>query len=211
MRQRGIIQAVLLAALVLTPLTVRSASLDQLTLLSEEYPPLNYTDDGIREGIATDLRVEMLAASGSLKSHKDIASIPWARGYGIVRRKADTLLYSMTRTAAREQLFQWVGPILQSEIVLLARKDRQLTISSLAEIESKKLRIGVVLDDVGHQLLLEKGVDRAEDDVPELRDGHQGEQCECSDHVEPPDTLVDVQCGLDPNPVEALRYGVARR
>lgn len=133
-------------------------NIDNLLLITEEYPPLNFSEDGIRQGIATDLLVEMLAANGSLKSHKDIASLPWARGYRIIQHNSNILLYSMTRTEARENLFKWVGPIIQSQIVLLARKDRQIQIDDLQEINRKNYRVGVVLDDVGEQLLLEQGV-----------------------------------------------------
>lgn len=136
-----------------------AASVDELILISEEYPPLNFTEYGLHRGIATDLLVEMLATTGSLKSHKDIASLPWARGYQLVRKQPNVMLFSMTRTRAREALFHWVGPILQSEIVLLARKDSELKLENLQQLQDKDLKIGVVLDDVGHQLLKEQLID----------------------------------------------------
>ena len=132
--------------------------LDDLILVSEEYPPLNYTEHGLHHGIASDLLVEMLAATGSLKSHKDIASLPWARGYQMARKQQNLLLFSMTRTSSRESLFHWVGPILQSEIVLLARKESQLKLDNLQQLQDKNLKVGVVLDDVGHLLLKEQQI-----------------------------------------------------
>ena len=116
-------KTILTTLLVLVAATISWATpLDKLILISEEYPPLNYTEDGLRRGIATDLLVEILAAAGSLKSHKDIASLPWARAYQLARRHDNILLFSVSRTRDREPLFHWVGPILQSEIVLIARK-----------------------------------------------------------------------------------------
>lgn len=135
-----------------------AAPLDKLTLISEEYPPLNYTEDGLRRGIASDLLVEMLARTGSLRSHKDIASLPWARGYQLALRNDNILLFSVTRTSSREPLFHWVGPILQSEIVLLARKDRQIKLDSLQQLQENQFKVGVVLADAGHQLLKEQKI-----------------------------------------------------
>jgi len=135
--------------------SVAAAGLDDLVLITEEYPPFNFSLDGVRQGIATDALIEMLAAAGSLKSHKDVASIPWARGYQIALRTPNVLLYSMTRTEAREKLFKWVGPIVPADIVLLEKKSRRLKISDLQQLNEPNMRIGVVLDDVGEQLLKE--------------------------------------------------------
>ena len=142
------------ALLILLTATISGAApVDKLILITEEYPPLNYTEDDLHRGIATDLLVEMLARTGSLKSHKDIASLPWARGYELALDRENVLLFSMTRTDARDELFQWVGPILPAEIVLLARKDAQIKLDNLQQLEEQQLNIGVVLADVGHQIL----------------------------------------------------------
>jgi ABC-type amino acid transport substrate-binding protein len=135
-----------------------AAGLSELTLISEEYPPFNFTEDGIRRGIATDALMEMLAAAGSLRSSKDIASLPWARGYRIALEHPNVLLFSVTRTAAREKKFKWVGPIVEAEIVLLQKNPPQPLITNLHQVKERNLRIGVVLDDVGHQLLKENQV-----------------------------------------------------
>ncbi len=140
----------------LTATFSHAAPADNLILISEEYPPLNYTEDGLHRGIATDLLVEILAITGSLKSHKDIASIPWARGYQLALDQKNVLLFSMTRTQAREPLFQWVGPILPAEIVLLARKDAHIKLENLQQLAKEQLKVGVVLADIGHQLLKEQ-------------------------------------------------------
>ncbi|MCF6178406.1 MAG: ABC transporter substrate-binding protein [Geopsychrobacter sp.] len=135
--------------------------LDDLVFITEEYPPFNFTDAGEVQGIATDTLLEMLKLSGASQTRDDIGSLSWARGYDIALHTEDVLLYSMTRTAAREKLFKWVGPIIRSKIVLFARKDHHLTLKSIDEINQRKLRVGVVLNDVGEQILQEQGVERA--------------------------------------------------
>ncbi len=152
----------LLTILLLLAATNLSAqNLDELIIVSEEYPPFNFTVAGQRQGLSTDLLVEMLKLAGSNQTRADIGVVPWARAYSLALNERNVLLYSTTRTAAREQLFKWVGPILKSKFVLFARKDAQLKISSLKEINERKLRVGVVLHDVGEQMLLEQGVSKA--------------------------------------------------
>ena len=151
---------ILAAGLMLLLFTLPAAaqSLDDLTLITEEYPPFNFTEDGVHRGIATDALIEILAAAGSLKSHKDVASIPWARGYHIAQNAPNILLYSVTRTEAREKLFKWVGPIVEADIMLLQKTSHHLKIDNPEQINTQKLRVGVVLDDVGEQLLKEQQV-----------------------------------------------------
>lgn len=135
--------------------------LDNLIIVTEEYPPFNFVKDDLRQGISTDVLVEMLKLAGAEKGREDIAFLPWARAYNLATHTRNVLLYSTTRTPAREELFKWVGPILKSEFVLFARKDAHLKLNSLAEINERKLQVGVVLEDVGEQILLERGVYRS--------------------------------------------------
>lgn len=135
-------------------------TLEDLVFITEEYPPFNFTADETLQGISTDLLVEMLQRLDAKQTRKDIASFSWARGYNLALKQKNTVLYSTTRTAAREDLFQWVGPIIRSEIVLLARKTDNISLRNLEELNGKGLRIGVVLNDVGEQILQENDIDR---------------------------------------------------
>ncbi len=135
-------------------------TVEDLIFITEEYPPFNFAVDGKELGIATDTLLEMVKLVGAHQTREDIGSFQWARGYNAALKIKNVLLFSTTRTAAREKLFKWVGPIIRSEIVLFARKDRNLSLNSLDEINLKKLRVGVVLNDVGEQTLLELGVKR---------------------------------------------------
>lgn len=146
--------------MLLSTTSLRAQTLDDLILITEEYPPFNFTEEGTTQGIATDLLIEMLKQIGAGQTREDIGLLPWARGYSIALSTEDVLLFSTTRTAAREDLFKWVGPIIRSKIVLFARKDRKINLSNIEDINQKKLRVGVVLNDVGEQILLKLGVKR---------------------------------------------------
>ena len=64
---------------------------------------------------------EMLKVAGSQQTRGDIAFLPWARAYNLALNNKNVLLFSTTRTEAREALFKGVGPILKSNFVLFAR------------------------------------------------------------------------------------------
>ena len=136
-------------------------TIDDLTIVTEEYPPFNFTTGEKRQGIATDTLIEMLKLSASNQTRADIAFLPWARAYNLAVNNRNVLLYSTTRTEAREKLFKWVGPILKSKFVLFARKDAHLKIDSVSDINERELNVGVVLHDVGEQMLLNQGLNRA--------------------------------------------------
>lgn len=85
-----------------------------------------------------------------------IQVVPWARGYKAALETPNVMLFSTGRTAERENLFTWVGPIVNIRYSLVAKKSKNLKLSSLED--AKKLRsIGVVRADVREQLLLSRG------------------------------------------------------
>lgn len=147
-------------AVVLASTPVSAMSIDDLVFITEEYPPFNFERDGRRQGIAVDVLEEMLAQAGSRKTRADIKVWPWARGYETALKEKNTVLFSTTRTEAREPLFKWVGPIMPSRIVLVAKKNRDIRIKSVDDLKQSAYRIGVVREDIGGQLLADMGVNK---------------------------------------------------
>jgi polar amino acid transport system substrate-binding protein len=139
--------------------TLFAQSVDDLVFITEDYAPLNFSKDGKVQGISVDVMVEMLKVAGSKKTREDIMLQPWARGYKQALNKKNTTLFAMSRTEAREELFKWVGPIIPSNIVLVAKKSRGIKINSVEDI-SQYNTIGVVRDDIGEQMLLELGISK---------------------------------------------------
>ena len=113
---------VIAVSLIGLPGAVSAQTVDDLTFITEDYPPFNFERDGKRQGIAVDALAEMLALAGARKTRADIKVWPWARGYETALKEKNTVLFSTTRTEAREGLFKWVGPIMPSRIVLVAKK-----------------------------------------------------------------------------------------
>lgn len=146
------------AVLLFACLPSTAQTLDDLTFITENYPPYNFERDGKRKGIAVDALVEMLALAGAKKTRADIKVWPWARGYETALREKNTVLFSTTRTEEREKLFKWVGPIMPSRIVLVAKKKRGIKLNAIDDLNKANYKIGVVREDIGAQLLATLGV-----------------------------------------------------
>jgi len=145
------------AAVIATP--AYSQTINDIDIMTEIYPPHNFKDEqGELRGISVDVMTLMLARMHAQKGRKDIKLLPWSRGYRKVLSDNNSCLFSMTRTKSRENLFQWVGPIIKTRVVIIAKKDRHLVLNNFDDL--KKIRIGVAIEDVGEQLLLAGGIDK---------------------------------------------------
>ena len=112
----------LLAICALLPVPA-PASLEGLTFITEEYPPYNFKRNDRLEGISVEILERIFEQSDTPLTRDDIHYYPWARGYDTALSEPGTVLFSTTRTAQREALFQWVGPIATDRVSLIARRD----------------------------------------------------------------------------------------
>jgi len=131
-------------------------SLDKVKIFTENYPPYNMEVNGKLKGISVDILDAMLKHIDTKLTIDNVKLQPWARGYKIVLKKKNTMLFSTTRTAQREKLFKWVGPIISTKIGIIAPKAKHITIKNLKELNNYK--IGAVINDIGEQLLEANGV-----------------------------------------------------
>ncbi len=127
-----------------------------ILVMTEDLPPFNFAEDGNITGISTEVVRHIFHQSGLEMAQGDIQLYPWARAYHEVKYSPDTALFSMARTAEREDLFCWVGPLLNVAIGAVARKDRHLDIRSIDDFNH--YRIGTVRDGAPEQLLIQAGV-----------------------------------------------------
>lgn len=148
----------LITTCLIATVTLAQSNLQTLSYLTEEYPPYNFTEAGELKGIAVDLLVAASAIATQPVTKENISVHPWASAYRAVLINKNTVLFSTTRTKLRENLFNWVGPISPTRIVVLAKKQSQIVIDDPHDLI--QYRTGVIRDDVGEQLLLESGVPR---------------------------------------------------
>jgi polar amino acid transport system substrate-binding protein len=130
--------------------------LPQFLIMTEDWPPYQFKKGGTFEGIAVDLMVLMLKKTGSNQNRKDIFLYPWARGYDQLLSQENTILFSMTRTNERENLFKWVGPIFTNSTFLIAMKSKNIKIISTDDI--KQYRIGTIIKDASELFVTRLGI-----------------------------------------------------
>ena len=133
-----------------------------LILTTEESAPYNMQEGVKVIGIATDKVREAMARA---KQDYKIDLLPWKRAYDSALTQDNTCVYSTTRTAEREALFKWIGPVAASEWVMFGRADRKFDLKGLED--ARALRIGTYNGDVRDAYLRARGfqVDTATDDV----------------------------------------------
>jgi polar amino acid transport system substrate-binding protein len=124
-----------------------------LKIYTEEYPPLNFAENGKITGQATEVVRELMKRTGT---DADIQLAAWEEGYKAVMEKPNVALFSVAMTPERKPLLQWVGPIAFVNTNFYTRKGSKLAPSNLDE--AKKLpKIVVVKDYYSEQFLRKEG------------------------------------------------------
>lgn len=125
---------------------------ETIKILTEEYPPYNYTDKGKITGLGTEV---VQAVLKEINIEGQFQSVPWARAYETTQNSENVLIYSINRSKDREKLFKWVGQITPTDFYLFSLKSRNIQLADLGS--AKNLQIGTVNQDVGEQFLASQG------------------------------------------------------
>jgi len=136
---------------VCSAVTAHALSFEDLTYMTEEYYPYNYTERGEIKGISVDLLRMTWKELGVAPQPIDV--LPWARAYEHVQNDPATILFSMAKTEGREDMFKWAGPIRVVRFVLVAKKSKQITLATLDDLAGYS--VGTLRDDIT-DILLEK-------------------------------------------------------
>jgi len=138
----------------------RKLNISRLQIYPEDFPPYNYLDaSGKVTGKSTIVVRELLSR---LSQSADITLGTLSDGYSRALSGPNVAIYSLGRTAEREPLFKWVGPIGEWELTLYAKSGSALASGfSAAGNDAAKTALAkaapsicVVKDDVRHQYLL---------------------------------------------------------
>lgn len=130
-----------------------AASAAELQLLADENPPLSFSDNGVVKGLAVEVVQEIQRRTGNTDA---IEIQPWSRAYRTVSTVPNVGIFVMARTAAREELFQWMGPISASRASFYGKRGAGLRVASLDDAKAAE-RVMVVRDFYTHQLLQKLG------------------------------------------------------
>jgi polar amino acid transport system substrate-binding protein len=134
-------------------LSVQPGLSAELTILTENLPPLNYVENGVLVGPSVDIVKEIQRRVGS---QEPIQVYPWARAYKMALEDENVILFSMTYTKLRYDKFKWIGPVAKKRDILVAKKGSGIKINSLEDAK-KVNRIGTLRDDTRERLLKSLG------------------------------------------------------
>jgi polar amino acid transport system substrate-binding protein len=125
----------------------------ELTVLTENLPPLNFVKNNELVGPSVEIVKEIQNRVGS---DEKIQVYPWSRAYKKILQDENVVLFGMTHTEERHNKFKWVGPLARKRDILVAKKGLKIKINSLDDAKKVK-SIGTLRDDTREQLLLSQG------------------------------------------------------
>ncbi|MBV8466653.1 MAG: transporter substrate-binding domain-containing protein [Burkholderiales bacterium] len=121
-----------------------------LQVVTENWRPYNYEENGVVKGQSTDIVRLVLDRSG-LPYTIDV--LPWARAYQYATTKPDVLIYTIIRIPPREGLFKWIGPLGPSGTTSLYRRRDDKAPPPRTLDEAKQLDVVTNRDSMDHQML----------------------------------------------------------
>ncbi len=150
--RRKVMKASILGITLLLICTAASGD-EQLLVLTEEWPPYNFSLEDEIVGLSADL-VKAALARAKLDYHLEIC--PWKRAYRTALKQPNTLLFTTSRTPQREHLFKWIGPLYPRQLHLYKLKSRNdIQVDGWESL--KRYEIGVLRGGSVEELLKSKG------------------------------------------------------
>ncbi len=146
-----------------------SALAEKISVVTEEMAPYNFVNekDKTVAGLSTELVQEVLRRA---RIDYQIDVYPWARSYRMAKEDPNVAIYSMGRNEERENLFKWVGVLVNREVFVYKLKGRpEIKASTVAELKPYKL--GGIRDGIRTMYLKKEGltVDESTDDASNIK------------------------------------------
>ncbi len=125
----------------------------ELRIITENYEPLNFQENGKLTGLSANLLEEVCKA---LNIPFEVEVLPWSEGYNIVQNTNNAMLFSTVLNTERKDLFKWAGPVTAVEWKFYSSAQNQYTIRSLDDAKQVG-SIGVIQDYAIEQYLVQQG------------------------------------------------------
>ena len=117
-----------------------------IDVIAPSFAPLQMDVEGEVKGYVVDLVRRIITDVSKVHpiSAKPFRILPWRRAMSMAEKNPNTLMFSFSRTPARESKFQWVGEVSPYEIYFykLAR-NKQIKVASVEDFKSSEFRLGI--------------------------------------------------------------------
>lgn len=114
-----------------------TANAQTLRLLTEEYPPYNFSKNGIISGAAVEQAELMMKALGRPYS---LEILPWARALSLAENQPWTCVFTTGHDEERDKRFKWVEPLLIDRMVMLRKAGSGVNPANIEE--AKRFTVG---------------------------------------------------------------------
>ncbi len=151
---------VLLLALICMPWS--ALALD-ITIVTEDWAPYNYSENNEIKGVVTDIVTAVMQRTGL---DWEVRVYPWARAYKMAMEGENVMIYSIFRLDTREKLFKWIAvPGLSVNMYLFKPRHRtDIQVTNIDDV--KAYTVGVTRDTSTHHFLLAKGFEENRNLIP---------------------------------------------
>jgi len=148
------------ALIIVSGVSLQRAQATELTVLTTTEPPYSYEDVETKKaaGYSTDVARAVLKQAG-IKIKGDINVFPWARVYKMLQKGPNILAFTVTKTAERSPMFQWIGPIAPRAYWLWALASRD-DVQAANEQELLRYQVGGVRDFASTEQLMAIGFEK---------------------------------------------------
>lgn len=120
------------------------SQIEAFTYLTENYPPLNYEEDGKLYGVSVDVLEALFAKMNVQLTRDNISLTPWSEAYQQTLAVENRMLFSTARVPDRELLFKWVGPIAPEKTIVIGPVASNIVITAPADLNNYS--VGVIED-----------------------------------------------------------------
>lgn len=124
-----------------------------MTILTEDYPPLSYLENGVVTGYGADV-VAAIQAELQTKAVPELMN--WDAAYKRALTEPNVVLFTMEKTPEREDKFFFIGPLGDNISSFYTLKDSELAVPDLKTAQGVKA-IATTTDWFTEQYLKEQG------------------------------------------------------
>jgi len=129
-----------------------TAHAETLRLLTEEYPPYNFSENGAVKGASVEQAELMMKA---LNAEYSLEILPWARALSLTENQPWTCLFTTGHDEERDKRFKWVEPLLADRMVMVRKAGSGVNPSNIEE--AKRFTVGTQRDDFSANYLKKHG------------------------------------------------------
>jgi len=134
-------------------LSFQHLNAQKLQVLTEVWAPYNFIENDKPVGLSTELVKAVLQRANI---DYELKILPWKRAYLYALNQPNTLIFTITKTRAREKIFKWIGPIYPRKAYFYKLKNRtDIKVKNFEDL--KKYHIGVLDGGNTQASLIEKG------------------------------------------------------